>query len=218
MATATHIKTKPANGKAQPPVLSRVVRPSKAQPMRWTHEQYHQMDTLGWFEGKRVELIGGEIIEMAPMLSPHWAGVMLAHQTLQQIFGDGFIVTVQLPVKLPHLSEPEPDVAVVSGTVHDYEEELPSTAVLVVEISDTTLRLDRTTKASLYAAAGIEEYWIVNLKARQLEVHRAPVEQAKQKFGWGYHEKIEFKESDSVSPLAAPNAKVAVKDLLPRKK
>ena len=142
----------------------------------------------------------------------------MAHQKLQQIFSDGFLVTVQLPVKLPHLSEPEPDVAVIRGTVNDYEDELPATAVLVVEISDTTLRLDRTTKASLYAAAGIEEYWIVNLKARQLEVHRTRVENAKTKFGRAYEEKTEFKEDDSLSPLAAPDAKIAVKDLLPRKK
>ncbi len=78
-----------------------------------------------------------------------------------------------------------------------------------------TLRLDRTDKASLYAAAGIEDYWIVNLKARKVEVHRAPVENEKAKFGWIYQEKTEYKEDDTVSPLAAPHAKIKVADLLP---
>ena len=216
MSTATRIKTKSTNGHTKaPPVLSRVVRPAKPHPLRWTHEQYHQMAERGYFEGKRVELIGGEIIQMAPMLSPHWAGVMLAHKILQQIFNDDFIVTVQLPVKLPNISEPEPDVAIIRGAIRDFSESLPQTAVLIIEISDTTLHYDRTTKASLYAAAGVEDYWIVNLKARQVEVHRTPIEHAKAKFGWTYQDKTEFKAEDSVSPLAASEAKIKVADLLP---
>lgn len=173
------------------------------------------MVELDWFEDKCVELIGGEIIEMAPMLSPHWTALVLVQDELRKIFGEGFIVAGQLPLQMPNNSEPQPDVAVIRGGPRSYKDGLPTTAVLVVEISDTTLRYDRTTKASLYAAAGIEDYWILNLKARQLEVLRSPVEQARQKFGWAYLEKLEIKATGSIAPLAAPEVQIKVADLLP---
>src|SRR5258708_31831585 len=135
----THAKTKHTNGKSKALLFSRASRPTKPQPMRWTHKQYHEMAERGYFEGKRVELIGGEIIEMAPMLSPHWISVGLTDEAIRQIFTQGHIVTVQLPLKLPQISEPEPDIAVVHGTWRDYKEGLPQTAVLVIEISDATL-------------------------------------------------------------------------------
>jgi Uma2 family endonuclease len=259
MAT-THAKNKTINGPVEnggAPLLSRTARPSRPRPVRWTfeqyqkmgelgwfddkrveliggeifekfpeeppyprpwrctHKQYHKMAGLGWFEGRRVELIGGEITEIAPMLSPHWATVGLTAQAIGQVFVQNYIVTVQLPLKLPRISEPEPDVAVVRGTWRDYNENLPTTAVLVVEISDTTLRRDRTDKASLYTSAGIEDYWIVNLKAQQVEIYRTPIESKKAKFGWDYKGKTTYKKEDTISPLAAPKAKIKVADLLP---
>lgn len=214
MAT-THAKNQKFNGKSKAPLFSRAARPTKWQPMRWTHKQYHEMAERGYFEGKRVELIGGEIIEMAPMLSAHWTSVVLVNEKMREVFANGFLVTVQLPLKLPNISEPEPDIAIIRGSLRDFADGLPQTAVLVIEISDSTLRLDRTDKASLYAAAGIEDYWIVNVKARKMEVHRAPVENEKAKFGWIYQEKTEYKEDDTASPLAAPHAKIKVADLLP---
>ena len=214
MAT-THAKNQKFNGQNKAPLFSRAARPSKPTPMRWTHEQYHDMAERGYFEGKRVELIGGEIIEMAPMLSLHWISVGLTEEAIRKVFTQGYIVTAQLPLKLPQISEPEPDIAVVHGTWRDYKEGLPQTAVLVVEISDATLRYDRTDKASLYAAAGIEDYWIVNVKARQVEIHRTPIENEKAKFGWLYQDKTEYKEDNTISPLAAPNAQIKVADLLP---
>lgn len=214
MAT-THAKNPRFNGQNKAPLFSRAARPAQPQPMQWTHEQYHDMAERGYFEGKRVELIGGEIIEMAPMLSPHWISVGLTSDAIRQVFSQGHIVTVQLPLTLPRVSEPEPDVAVVQGTWRDYHEGLPQTAVLLIEISDATLRYDRTTKASLYAAAGIEDYWIVNLKARQVEIYRTPVENEKAKFGWIYQDKTEYKEEQTISPLAAPQANIKIADLLP---
>lgn len=221
MTTATHNKTRSTNGHSQEssPVLSRAVQPPKRlaqpQPVRWTYEQYQKMTELGWFDGRRVELIGGEIIEMASMLHPHWLAGEKVEDALRAIFGVGYRVIVQKPLPLLKSFAPEPDIAIIRGALSDFAEGFPATALLVVEISDTTLRLDRTDKASLYAAAGIEDYWIVNLKARQLEVHRTPVEHAKAKFGWIYQEKTEFKETDSVSPVAAPESKITVADLLP---
>ena len=221
MATATRTKNQTTNGKGKPPLaLSRVtqpnkMRPAKPRPLRWTYEQYQKLTELGWFNERRVELIGGEIIEMAAMHEPHWVAGGLTETRLRTVFDVQYIIVVQKPLHLPAESAPEPDVAVVRGNWRDFNRGLPTTAVLVVEISDATLHYDRTTKASLYAAAGIEDYWIVNLKARQLEVHRTPIEHAKAKFGWIYEHKTEFKATDSVSPLAAPQAEIKVADLLP---
>jgi Uma2 family endonuclease len=195
--------------------LSRAERAPEPKPIEWTHERYHEMSDEGYFEGKRVELIGGEIIEMASLTSSHWECVNLAQAQIRQVFASGYIVTTRLPVKLPHISEPEPDVAVMRGSWRDFADGPPQTALLIVEVSDATLRLDRMIKSSLYAAAGIQDYWIVNLRARRLEVHRSPVESAKGKFGWVYQEKVEYKEDETISPLAAPEAEIQVADLLP---
>ena len=91
----------------------------------------------------------------------------------------------------------------------------PTTALLIVEVSETTLAFDRRHKASLYAAAGIADYWIVNLVQRQLEVYRSPVSDAAQLFGFGYSSRTILDAGDAVAPLAAPKANVAVADLLP---
>jgi len=228
MATATQAKIKriASNGKApngkapakQPVVTRRVARPSTPQPMRWTSEQYHRMTELGWFEDRRVELIGGEIIEMAAMNGPHFTGVWVTQKALLKVFKKGYLVPAQLPLRLPDGSEPLPDIMVIEGNDHDFEDALPTTALLVVEISDSSVTIDRDRKASLYAAAGIPEYWINNLPARQLEVQRQPIEQTEQPFGAAYAEKFVLTEKDTVTPLAAPGAKIAVKSLLPRKK
>ena len=219
MAT-THTKTKTTNGKVQPSVLSRIthpdkMRPSKPRPVRWSYKQYQKMTALGWFDHMRVELIGGEVIEMAAMHEPHWVAGVLVEEVMRGVFGSGFIVVVQKPLHLPADSAPEPDVAIVRGAIRDFTEDLPTTADLIIEISYSTLHYDRTDKSSLYASAGIEDYWIVNLKARQLEIYRTPIESKKAKFGWDYKDKINYKKEDTISPLAAPKAKIKVADLLP---
>lgn len=113
-------------------------------------------------------------------------------------------------------SEPEPDIAVVRGTARDYEQAHPTTAVLVIEVSDTTLRVDCTTKAGIYARAGIEEYWVVDLNTRRLIVHRQPVPMRGRPLGHYYASVVRYTEAETVTPLAAPDAVIAVADLLPR--
>jgi Uma2 family endonuclease len=217
MAT-THAKTKSTNGtvkNGRTPLLSRAQRPAKARPMHWSFNQYLKMAEWGWFEDRRVELIGGEIIEIASMLHPHWMAGEKVEDALRDIFGVGYRVVVQKPLRVRDDSAPEPDIAVLKGQLSDFENGLPTSALLVVEISDATLRTDRTDKASLYASAGIEDYWIVNLKARQLEIYRTPIESKKAKFGWDYKDKTTYKQDDTILPLAAPKAKIKVADLLP---
>ena len=88
--------------------------------IRWTRNQYYQMAELGFFRGKRVELIKGEIIEMSPMKSAHATAISLAIEVLGEIFAKNFIVRSQLPMSFGKTDEPEPDVAVVKGTIRDY--------------------------------------------------------------------------------------------------
>jgi len=156
----------------------------------------------------RVELIDGEILTMAPQKSPHATAVRLAEEALRAAFGQGFEVRPQLPLALTEASEPEPDLAVVAGAPRDYRDAHPSTALLVVEVAESSLPFDRSVKRALYARAGIREYWIVDLAERALEVYRTP--QAAD-----YRDHRTLDERDSIAPLASAGAGVAVADLLP---
>jgi Uma2 family endonuclease len=185
------------------------------QLRRWTRDEYERLGTtrvLGPEE--RVELIEGEIVEVPPQLGPHATGVYLAQEVLHTTYGDGFLVRVQLPLALGQYSEPEPDVAVVAGSPRDFVAAHPTMAVLVIEVSDTTLSYDRETKGSLYAAAGIPEYWILNLVDRQLEMHRAPSALPGARYGFGYRTRVIALPGEAVD---APGGvgRLAVDDLLP---
>jgi Uma2 family endonuclease len=156
----------------------------------------------------RVELIDGEILTMAPQKSPHATAVQLAQEALRAAFGDGFNVRPQLPLALAEMSEPEPDLAVVPGAPRDYRDSHPTTALLVVEVAETSLAFDRGVKKALYARAGIPEYWVVDLAAGAVEVYRSPR-------GVDYRDHRTLSERDSIAPLASAGAGVAVADLLP---
>lgn len=197
-----------------PPVLCTSCLPARRS---FTRAEYMLAAEVGILKpDERLELIEGEIYQkMSPQKAPHATTICLVENALNRIFSEGYDVRVQLPLALGERSEPEPDVAVVSGSIRDYETEHPASAVLVVEVSDTTLASDRTLKASLYALAGIEEYWIVNLVDRVLEVHRQPAEMAEQPFGHHYRSITRHTETETLSPLAAPAASLAVADLLP---
>ncbi len=179
----------------------------------WTRDEYYKMAELGFFHGKRVELIEGEIIEMSPMKSPHMTGISLASEILREVFANDFIIRVQGPLSFSGITEPEPDVAVVKGKIRDFTDAHPKTAELIVEVSDTTLRYDRTKKTGIYAKNKIREYWILNVKNRSLEVYRRPIRD--KKLGFIYTEIQILTEKDSVAPLAKPDAKIKVADILP---
>ncbi len=169
-----------------------------------------------WKPEERLELIEGEVIDkMSPQESPHATGTWLSADAVNRLFTEGYIVRTQLPLVFGPHSKPEPDIAVVTGTARDYARAHPTTAVLIIEVSDSTLRYDRTTKAALYARAGIADYWILNLNDRVLEVHRQSSEMADQPLGWGYRSITRHIETDAVSPLAAPQSFITVADLLP---
>ncbi|OGG43665.1 MAG: hypothetical protein A3F84_25800 [Candidatus Handelsmanbacteria bacterium RIFCSPLOWO2_12_FULL_64_10] len=181
----------------------------------WTRGEYYKMAEAGLFEGRHVELIEGRVVEMSPMGSLHATAVALTARALEKAFGQGYFVRWQMPLAAGETSEPEPDVAVIAGDVRDYREAHPTTAVLIVEVADTSLAYDRFEKASLYARAGIPDYWVLNLIDRQFEVRRNRGPDAAQPFGFGYADVKVLSSVDSITPLSMPQATVSVTDLLP---
>lgn len=179
-------------------------------PRGWTVEEYHRAADAGIFRpDERLELIEGEIFRMSPQNKPHMAAILLTQAVLQKLFPAGWLLLVQMPLTIDGESEPEPDLALIPGEPRDLVQGPMKTAVLVVEVADTSLRHDRN-KAALYARAGIPEYWILNLPERRLEAHRDPDPAAER-----YQKMTELEEIDTVSLLAAPDASIAVRDLLP---
>ena len=140
-------------------------------------QEYERMVETGILsEDDRVELIGGEILEMSPIGSRHAACVKRLNKLLAARVGASAILSVQDPVVLDDLSEPEPDVVLLRPSPDFYEQghPRPSDVLLLIEVSDTTLKFDRQIKMPLYARAGIEELWVVNLQDDEVEVYAQP--------------------------------------------
>lgn len=180
-----------------------------AETYRWSRDVFDRAVEAGVFgPDDRMELIEGELVMMAPHGSRHATAIRLVNRALTRVFGDDCIVQCQLPLAIDDDSEPEPDVAVVEGEISDYRDAHPTAALLVVEVADDSLRRDRTVKRCLYARCGIPEYWIVSLPDACLEVYRYPA-------GDDYRDVAILRVGETVTPLAAPAATIAVKGLLP---
>jgi Uma2 family endonuclease len=165
--------------------------------------------------GEPVELLGGELIVSEPQGTAHYTAVGLVEDALRAALGTGWLVRAQGPIALDDESEPEPDVAVAPGERRDYRREHPSRPVLVVEVSESSLQIDREQKGSLYARAQLQDYWVLNLVDRVLEVYRHPTPDTSAPFGWRYAAPLIVGPGSFVTPLAVPDARVAVSDLLP---
>jgi Uma2 family endonuclease len=163
----------------------------------------------------RIELFDGRMIFKEPQYSPHATAIQLVQRTLTAVFGAGWNVRPQMPVALDEDSEPEPDVCVVPGDPRDYRNAHPERPVLIVEVAQSRLRFDRRQKGSLYARAGIADYWIVNIPDRRLEVYRDPHPDPAAPFAWRYGSTVTLGPGERVTPLALPAASIAVSDLLP---
>lgn len=140
-------------------------------------EEYERMVEAGILtEDDRVELIEGEIVEMSPIGSRHAACVKRLITLLAARVGASAILSVQDPVVLDDLSEPEPDVVLLRPRPDFYEHGHPraSDVLLLIEVSDTTLKYDRQIKMPLYARAGVREYWVINLQGDEIEIHAHP--------------------------------------------
>lgn len=188
-------------------------------PRRWSVREFHRLYEAGVLPpDERVELVRGEILTMSPMKPRHATGMRRIGRALLLAFGDGFVVSDQLPLELDGETEVYPDFSVCVGELDDYADRHPTSALLVIELSDSTIRFDRTQKATLYAAAGIPEYWIVDLKQRRVEVRRDPIASDVDVSAHDYRLTTIYLPGQSFSPLSNPAATIAVDALLPRAK
>jgi Uma2 family endonuclease len=196
-----------------PPQPTPVLPPTGPRPFRWTLALFHRVGDMGLFEGRRAKLIHGQLIEEGPMDPPHAIAVEKTDAELRTAFGKGWRYRVQLPLVLGQDTDPMPDIAVIRGApgalVH------PTAAELVLEIADSSLTFDVTTKAELYATAGVADYWVLDLDGRRLLVFRDPVTLPAGLGATASRTHLTFGPADSVSPLAHPTAVVRVADLLP---
>jgi Uma2 family endonuclease len=184
-----------------------------ARPFAFTCKEYYALADAGFFRGQRVQLIRGVITLEPPMNPPHATALTKILMVAVRLFAVGHAIRIQLPLDLGQTVQPQPDVAIVSGSADDYAQAHPTTAVLVVEVADTTLTDDLTTQAELYATAAIQEYWVIDLPNRRLHVLRDPAPVAAG--GTAYHTQRTYGPADTVAPLAAPNSPITVSDLLP---
>lgn len=176
---------------------------------RFTREEYDAMIAAGVFHPEaRLELVDGEIVDMTPQGSRHATGVQLVAEALRPLHTKGFLVRQQLPIALGSTSEPEPDVAVVEGQTRDFRDGHPTSPRLVVEVADSTLAYDRSTKLELYARDHVPEYWILDLVHQTLEVYRSPE-------GGTYRDRRILGPDDTQAPLCDPSLVLVVRSLLP---
>jgi len=167
-------------------------------PKRFTIADYQRLIELGFLtENDRVELIRGELIQMAAKGTAHSVCNTKLFRELDRLVGDRAVVRSQEPIILPSNSEPEPDLVIARGQADDYLSAHPQPAdiFLVIEVSDSTLDYDRTIKRSLYAEAQINHYWIVNLVANQLEQYSQTYQDTQGNFGYRSQQTLLHNES-----------------------
>lgn len=143
---------------------------------KWTLDEYHRMVETGLLDNRRVELIRGEIIEMAPEGTPHANASTSSGEYLTVLLIKHAQIRPAKPITLPNGSEPEPDVAIVRrlGSGYDTHHPYPEDVFWLIEYSDSTLQKDLNIKTQVYAEVNIPEYWVVDIKKRQLIVFRDP--------------------------------------------
>jgi Uma2 family endonuclease len=186
----------------------------KPRSKRWSVEEYERLLSTGVFDGQRLELMDGDIIEMTPMNEPHAASVTNTAEELTVPLHGRMKVRNQTPLNAGAYGRPEPDIAVVSLDAL-LPDQPPSRAELIIEVSDSTLAYDQGDKSSLYASLGVPDYWIINLQENVLEVRRAPIERPSARFDFDYSQIQIIPRGGSVSPLVAPDVSLQVDDLLP---
>jgi Uma2 family endonuclease len=181
---------------------------------RLTRAECAVLESSGLWEQQRLELVEGELISKMPKNRPHSNALAIMVHWLVQVFGWQF-VSQEVPIDVAPednpTNEPEPDAIVLKRHFDQFPSANPGPEDLrlVVEIADSSLTFDLTTKAALYARAGIPEYWVLDCNGRRLIVHRDPKSGA-------YASVVAYGEHESVAPLAAPHAEFRVADAFPR--
>jgi Uma2 family endonuclease len=180
----------------------------RRSPKRWTKREYNQAAERGLFRGMHVYLYRGELIEMASMGALHVQAVKRLTYWLIENFRPEFEVRMQGPFELVDESEPEPDGGVFTKQ-QDARRPHPNAAELLIEVSDSSIELDREMGFD-YAAAGVPDYWIINVRDREIEVYRQPVADRASVTGFRYAERKVFGVGQPVSPLARPEVSVSI--------
>ena len=181
--------------------------PTKAK--LWTVDDYHRMVATGVLTGSdRVELLEGQVIEMSPQLPPHAATTQRAFRYLDRLLEAVAYVRMQLPVTLKPKSEPEPDIAVVRIDANEYGDRhpTPKDIFLIIEVADSTLLGDRQQKALVYAKAGIADYWILDVNAKQVYVFREPTPV-------GYQQEAIVAANTVLAPVVFPDITIPLNQL-----
>src|SRR2546430_5069747 len=182
---------------------------------RWNPVEYRWLIDPGAFdEDEPLELIGGHLIVAEPKGSEHATAVEMAGDALRAALPAGWIVRGQNHVSLDDESAPEPDIAVVQGSHAYYRHAHPARPALIIEVAESSLTFDRIEKGSLYARAGIVDYWIVNLVDRILEAYRDPGADVTAPYGWRYMSVERFTPPSSVAPIGVPATPIPVAALL----
>ncbi len=177
---------------------------------RFTVAEFMRMAEVElWDEDSRMELIWGEIFEMSPIYIAHTSTVKRLISLLTMKLGERIILGVQDPVQLSDESLPQPDIAVLQPQDEFYSRQNPGPddILLLIEVADSSIRYDQRVKSKLYGAAGIADYWIINLPARQIEVYREPRPN-------GYRTVTHYALGETLSPLAFPDVELLVVEVL----
>ncbi|PSN14094.1 hypothetical protein C7293_13225 [filamentous cyanobacterium CCT1] len=174
---------------------------------RWTLDDYHRMIEAGLFVDRRVELLNGLVVEMAPEGPDHVDLSTDADELFVEQARGRYRVRVAKPMSIAATgSEPEPDIALVKRKSYRQGHPEPADIYLIIEFSNTTLAKDTNEKRQAYAAAGIQDYWVANLKDKELIVYRQPVD--------GDYQIEQHLRQGTVTPLAFPDIAVAVESLI----
>ncbi|MBC1240957.1 MULTISPECIES: Uma2 family endonuclease [Nostoc] len=190
---------------------------SLATVKRFTIAEYHRLTELGFFcEDDRVELIRGEIVQMAAKSTSHSVCSTRLYRELFKLVAEKAILRGQEPIIIADDSEPEPDLVIVKNRPDEYLEAHPSPSdiLVVIEISNSTLQYDRDVKLSLYAKAGISDYWIFNLVDNYLESYSEPYQDLQGKFG--YRRKFIYLQNESVHLPYFPDLILDLSKVFPR--
>ncbi len=198
------------------PIAAPASNGTSASRFLWDVETYERACKKGLFEGKRVELIEGEINDLNAHSGKHMVGVGKTYDLLREVFPkDAYVLANQGTLYSSERSRPEPDIAVFRGDWNDLLAEAPMCPILVVEVSLETLAYDQGDKASFYAHLGVRECWVLNLRDGWLEVRRNPQPMASLRHGAGYASLEILNPAMSAGPLELPHVLLEVADLLP---
>ena len=182
---------------------------------RWKRVEFDRLVALGAFDREPIELVGGQLIVAEPQSAYHAATIHRIDDAIRAQLPPGWTSRIQAPISVDDESEPEPDLVVVPGRPEDYVREHPRQPALVVEVAESSLRFDRHEKGGLYARAGIQDYWIVNLVDRVVEVYRDPAPDPSAPYGWRYRTVATLTAGALVELGGVSGVQILVADLLP---